>query len=275
MIKDAILNIAIEVDHDAAIDYAVSVAQAFEAHLAGVAFAYEPVPSAMLIDDVPPAWLDEMQRKAAADAAAAAATFAEAARRAGISAQALHTNATFGGTADLFGRMARRFDLAIVRQSEPDKSTPAPLIIEAALFEAGRPALVVPYIQKARLELGRVMVCWDGSRSAARAVGDAMPFLQRAGTVEVVVVDEHGKSDELPGADLAEHVARHGIAVELKQIVAPGVDVASVLLSHAAESSADFLVLGAYGHSRLREFILGGVTRSLLETMTVPCLMAH
>jgi nucleotide-binding universal stress UspA family protein len=275
MIKDAILNLAIETNQDATIDYAVSVARAFEAHLAGVAFAYEPVPSAMLIDDVPPAWLDEIRRKAAADADSAAARFEEVARRAGISAQALHTNATFDGTADLFGRMARRFDLAIVRQSEPERNTPASLIIEAALFEAGRPVLVVPYIQKAQIELGRVMVCWDGSRSAARAVGDAMPFLQRAGTVEVVVVDEHGKSDELPGADVATHVARHGVAVELKEIVAPGVNVASVLLSHAAESSADFLVLGAYGHSRLREFILGGVTRSILETMTMPCLMAH
>jgi nucleotide-binding universal stress UspA family protein len=275
MIKDVILNLAIEPGHDPTIGYAVSLAEVFGAHLAGVAFEYEPVPPTMLVDDVPPEWIDEMRRQADDAAAAAVARFEEAARRAEISAEALRTNAAFSGAADLFGRMARRFDLAIVRQAEPDKSTPAPLIIEAALFQAGRPVLVVPYIQNAPFKLDRVMVCWDGSGSAARAVGDALPFLQRSGTVEVVVVSERGKDDELPGADLATHLARHGVAVELKQIVAPGVDAASALLSHAAETAADLMVLGGYGHSRLREFILGGVTRSILESMTIPALMAH
>jgi nucleotide-binding universal stress UspA family protein len=171
--------------------------------------------------------------------------------------------------------MARRFDLSVIRQDEPGTVTPAPLIIEAALFETGRPALVVPYIQKTGIKLDRVMVCWDGSRSAARTAADAMPFLERAKTVEVVMVTEDGKADELPGADIAQHLARHGLAVEVKQIVAPHVKTADVLLSHAADTSADLLVLGGYGHSRLREFVLGGVTRSILQTMTVPTLMSH
>jgi len=216
-----------------------------------------------------------MRREADASAKASAVAFEEAAWRAGISAEAHRSSTTFAGTADLFGRMARRFDLSIIRQAEPDRSSPATLIIEAALFESGRPVLVVPYIQKAELKLDRIMVCWDGSRSAARAVGDAMPFLERSRTVEVIVVTERGKDDEIPGAQLATHLTRHGVAVELKQTVAPDGNVAAVLLSHAADSAADFLVLGAYGHSRLREFILGGVTRSMLESMTVPVLMSH
>jgi nucleotide-binding universal stress UspA family protein len=275
MIKDAILHVATGIRNDATIGYAVSVARAFESHLAGVAFAYEAVPTAMVIDDVPPDVIDEMRRAADDAAKTAAAAFEEAARRAGISAEAHRPSATFAGTADLFGRMARRFDLSIIRQAEPDKSTPAPLIIEAALFDSGRPVLVVPYIQRSELRLDRIMVCWDGSRSAARAIGDAMPFLQRSGEVQVVVVSERGKNDDIPGIDLATHIARYGVSVELKQIVAPDVPVANVLLSHAAESATDFLILGAYGHSRLREFILGGVTRSILESMTVPVLMSH
>jgi nucleotide-binding universal stress UspA family protein len=275
MIKDLLVNLATGIDHDATIDYAVSLARTFDAHLAGVAFAYDTIPPAMLAGEVPPAWIEALHKEAQDAARAAVGKFEEAAERAGISAQASWLPASLAGPAELFGRMARRFDLSVVRQTEPGKSTPAPLVIEAALFETGRPALVVPYIQKTGIKLERAMVCWDGSRSAARATGDAMPFLERAKTVEVAMVTTHGKSDETPGADIAQHLARHGVTVEVKQIVAPDAKTADVLLSHAADTSADLLVLGGYGHSRLREFVLGGVTRTILETMTVPTLMSH
>jgi nucleotide-binding universal stress UspA family protein len=120
------------------------------------------------------------------------------------------------------------------------------------------------------------MVCWDGSRSAARAIGDAMPLLARAREVEVVVVDEGtGRNDEIPGADIAHHLARHGLKIKLQRIVAGDVDVANILLSHAADAGSDLIVMGGYGHSRLREFVLGGATRGILSSMTVPTLMAH
>jgi nucleotide-binding universal stress UspA family protein len=147
---------------------------------------------------------------------------------------------------------------------------------EAALFQSGRPVLVVPYIQRTGLKLDRLLVCWDGSRSAARAVGDAMPFIVRAKATEIVMVaNEAAKSDEMPGADIAHHLARHGAKVEVKRIVSIETDVASTILSHAADSSADFLVMGGYGHSRLREFVLGGATRGILASMTLPTLMSH
>jgi nucleotide-binding universal stress UspA family protein len=121
-----------------------------------------------------------------------------------------------------------------------------------------------------------VLLAWDGGRTAARAVGDAMPFLEKAKQVEVVIVGaKPPKSDEVPGADLGEHLARHGITTTVKRITAPDNNVASTILSHAADSSADLIVMGGYGHSRLREFVLGGVTRGLLESMTVPVLMSH
>jgi nucleotide-binding universal stress UspA family protein len=274
-IKDLLINLTTGVDDAATVGYAISLARTFEAHLAGVAFAYDVIPPAMLAGEVPPAWIEELYNQAQAAAQAAVEKFDAAVQRAGISAEARWLPGSVTDPAEMFGRMARRFDLSVVGQAEPRKSTPAPMMIEAALFETGRPALVVPYIQKGDVKLDRVMVCWDGSRSAARAAGDAMSFLERAGTVEVVIVTEHGKSDETPGADIAQHLARHGLAVEVKQIVAPDAKTADVLLSHAADTSADLLVLGGYGHSRLREFVLGGVTRSILEAMTVPTLMSH
>ena len=150
-------------------------------------------------------------------------------------------------------------------QAEPDKVAPEELIVEGALFGSGRPVVVVPYIQKSGLKLDRVMVCWDASRNAARAVADAMPFLARAKAIDVVIVaSERPKSDEIPGADIGQHLARHGLKVEVKRIVATDTDVANTILSHAADSSADFIVMGGYGHSRLREFILGGATRGIL-----------
>jgi nucleotide-binding universal stress UspA family protein len=274
-IKDLLINLATGIAEDATVDFAISLAHTFDAHLVGVAFAYDAIPPAMLAGEVSPVWIEELHREAQAAAQAAVEKFDAAVKRAGISAEARWLPAGLDGPGELFGRMARRFDLAVVRQAEPGEITPAPQLIEAALFETGRPALVVPYIHKGGVKLERVMVCWDGSRSAARAVGDAVPFLERAGRVEVVIVTAHDRSDEAAGADIAQHLARHGVAVEVKQIVTPDADTAGILLSHAADTSADLLVLGGYGHSRLREFVLGGVTRSILEAMTVPTLMSH
>jgi nucleotide-binding universal stress UspA family protein len=275
MIKDILVNLATGIENDATIDYAISLATTFEAHLAAAAFAEDAIPPAMLAGEVPPPWIDAMRQEAQDAAKAAVAKFEAAAKRAAISAQAGWLPASLDGPAELFGRMARRFDLSVVRQAEPGADGTASLLIEATLFETGRPVLVVPYIQKGGVKLDQVMVCWDGSHSAARAVADALPFLKRAKTVQLVMVSQHGKSEEPPGADIAQHLARHGVTVEVKQIVAPDTKTADVLLSHAADSSADFLVLGGYGHSRLREFVLGGVTRSILATMTAPTLMSH
>jgi nucleotide-binding universal stress UspA family protein len=136
--------------------------------------------------------------------------------------------------------------------------------------------IFVPYIQKEGLKLDRVMVCWDGSRAATRAIADSLPFLQKAKQVEIVMVaNKAGKDDEIPGVDLGQHLARHGLKVDVKRITSPDIDIPSTILSYAADSSADMIVMGGYGHSRLREFILGGVTRGILETMTVPALMSH
>ena len=276
MIKDIVVNLSVEPSRDIAGPYAISVADAFGAHLAAVAFSYDPIIPPTIMGGVPASFIDEQRAENEKAAKDAVARFDEAARRAGISFESRSMTASVAGGADTFGRIARRFDLSIVGQTEPDKVAPEELIVEGALFDSGRPVLVVPYIQKGGLKLDRVMVCWDGSRNATRAVADAMPLLHKAKAVDVVIVaNDKGKDDELPGADIAQHLARYDLAVDLKRIVATDTDVANTLLSHAADTSADFIVMGGYGHSRLREFILGGATHGILASMTVPVLMSH
>ena len=276
MIKDLVVNLTVGESRGPAGDYAVSVAEAFGAHVAAIAFAHDPVVPPTLMGGIPADFIESQRAEAEAAASAAIARFEEAARRAGVSAESRLLAASIAEASDQFGRMARRFDLAVVGQAEPGKAMADELIGETALFEAGRPVLFVPYIEKAGLKLGKMLVCWDGSRAAARAANDAMPFLARAGTIQVLVVaGERGKSDEIPGADIGHHLARHGLKVDVKRIVATESDVANTILSYAADTGADFIVMGGYGHSRLREFILGGVTRGILEAMTVPTLMSH
>jgi nucleotide-binding universal stress UspA family protein len=276
MIKDLVVNLAAGGSRGDPGAYAVSVAEAFSAHVAAVAFAYDPIVPATLMGGVPADFIDSQRVEAEASASAAITRFEEAARRAGVSAESRLLAASIAEASDQFGRITRRFDLAVVGQAEPEKASPEELIAEAALFGGGRPVLVVPYIQKTGLAPGKVVLCWDGSRAAARAAGDALPFLARAEGIEVLIVTgERGKSDEIPGADIGHHLARHGLNVDVKRIVATDSDVASTILSYVADVSADLIVMGGYGHSRLREFILGGVTRSILESMTVPTLMSH
>ena len=162
----------------------------------------------------------------------------------------------------------------MVGQDDPDKERSEGLVAEGALFESGRPLVMVPYIHKDGLKLDRVMLCWDGSRPAARAVADAMPLLARAGQVDVVIV-ERAKSDEMAGADVAEHLARHDLNVTVQRITRGDLAVKDALLNYAADSAADMTVMGGYGHSRMREFILGGVTRGMLASMTLPTLLSH
>jgi nucleotide-binding universal stress UspA family protein len=275
MIKDLLVNLSIDGKSDPAAEYAIAVAAALDAHLAGVAFAYEPIMPLTVMGGAPANFIDAQRRESEAAAQGALERFQAAASAAGRSAVAQVLSTSLSGAADTFGRMARRFDLSVLAQTPREKAAPDELIAESALFQSGRPVIMVPYIHRGGLKLDRVMVCWDGGRAAARAIGDAMPFLQRAKAVDVVMVlGEEGKHDALPGAEMGPHLARHGLNVEVKRIVSDG-DVQDTLPSYAADISADFLVMGGYGHSRLREFILGGVTRSMLASMTVPCFMSH
>jgi nucleotide-binding universal stress UspA family protein len=275
MLKDVVVNVSGRAPQDYAAEYAVSVAAMFGAHVVGISFLYEPVIPDGTLGGVP-IDLIELQREENSKAAKdAVGRFEAAVKQAGVSAETRILDATFGGAATLFAQIARRFDLAVVGQAQREHGASDDLMIEGALFESGRPLVVVPYIQKRGLTLERVLVCWDGGRTAARAVGDAMPFLERAKAVDIVIVAEERKNDEITGATMSEHLARHGVAAQVKRLARGDIAIEDVILSYAADSGADFMVMGGYGHSRLREFILGGVTRGILASMTLPVLMSH
>jgi nucleotide-binding universal stress UspA family protein len=276
MIKDLVVNLGIGNPSDVAVDYAVSIAEDFEAHLCGIAFSYEPVVPPSIMGGIPADIIDAQWEASGQAADAAIARFEAAAKREGIVAEHRKLEASLGGAGDLFGRLARRFDLSVVGQAEPKHGPAQDLVIEGALFGSGRPVIVVPYIQRGGLKLDRVLICWDGSRPAARAIADAMPFLVRAAAIDVVIVASgREKSDEIPGVDMGEHLARHALKVEVKRIVSTDLDVPNTILSYAADSGTDLIVMGGFGHSRLREFVLGGATRGILASMTVPALMSH
>jgi nucleotide-binding universal stress UspA family protein len=175
---------------------------------------------------------------------------------------------------------ARYADLVVVGQNDreqADAKTPSDLP-EVTALAAGRPILVVPHVGAARRPGNVVLLCWNASREAARAATEALPILKGANQVVVLVIDAkesasgHGAE---PGADVATWLSRHGVKVTVQRDVAPDSDVGSLILSRAADHDADLIVMGVYGHSRLREMVMGGASRTLLGSMTVPVLMAH
>ena len=276
MIKDIVVNLTIGVERDAAANYAVSLASIFKAHLVGVAFVYDPKVSVNLIVGIPAELIDAQRAATKHLANEAVARFKELGKQAGVMTESQMIDVAPGHVGDTFGRLARSFDLSVIRQAEPNKAEQEVPIIEGALFESGRSVIVVPYVQTQGAKFNCVMVGWDGSRTAARAIGDAMPVLERAKMIEIfTVVAGPTKNTELPGIDIGQHLSRHGLKVEVKRIPAEGINVPEAILSHAADISADFMVMGGYGHSRLREYVLGGATRGILASMTLPTLMSN
>jgi nucleotide-binding universal stress UspA family protein len=173
---------------------------------------------------------------------------------------------------------ARYADLVVAGQPEAGElGEPRGLADELAL-SSGRPVLFVPYAGKFADVGRRVLIAWDAGREAARAVSDALPLLQGAEAVEVAAFDpERGgrRHGQEPGADIGLYLARHGVKVSVARQSGAGFEVGGQILSRAADHGADLIVMGAYGHSRVRELVLGGATRTLLEAMTVPVLMSH
>lgn len=276
MLKDLIVNLAVGAKSDPAADYALSVAQAFGAHLTGTAFALKPVIPNMVIEGVGTNVIDAAINENEKAAQAAIDRFESLAKKQGVAFGALSITETLVDAVERFAMTARCCDLAVVAQAEPDTPGEQDLFIESVLFTSSRPVLIVPYIQKSPAQFGRIVCCWDGSAPAARAIADAMPFLHKAKKIDLLMVTTaKTRNLGIAGTDMAQHLARHKLNVEVQQINGADADIASVVLSYAADNATDFLVMGGYGHSRWRELILGGATRGILSSMTVPTLMSH
>ncbi|MFL5266167.1 MAG: universal stress protein [Stellaceae bacterium] len=262
------------------IDLAAALAERFAAHLVGLYPLLVPQrPRELGYFD--PALLDpffeSLREQARAAADEVREQFEHVARLRGLSAEWRLVPEGPDGDPALHARYA---DLTILGQLDPDRGEteglrPRP---EQVTLASGRPILIVPYAGRFENVGQRVVIAWNSAREAARAVHDAMPLLIAAEAVTVLTIDPregpqgHG---ELPGADISLHLARHGVKAQVERTVSADLPVGEVLLSRLADLGADLLVMGAYGHSRMRELLLGGATRSLLQSMTVPVLMSH
>jgi nucleotide-binding universal stress UspA family protein len=199
--------------------------------------------------------------------------FSDSAKQAGVTVETLMFDVATGDIGGEVSRLARCFDAAVLQQPEPTGADTSGTI-EAVLFGSGRPVLIVPYIHVPP-QLRTALIAWDGGRPAARAVGDALPLLTMADRVEIVTVGNASGNELLSCEGMVRHLARHGIEAETERLGRGDIGIANTLLSHAADVDADLIVMGGYGHSRLREIVLGGTTRTIFQTMTVPVLMAH
>ena len=274
-------NLLVHIDDSKAnakrLEAAIGLAQAQGAHLTGIYAAIEPPLPGNIVAEVPAHLLGGLREQVAGRVAAAEAVFTEAVERAGLSSDFRVAHCPNSRIAEVIALHARYADLTILGQPEPENGGEVDAEVpEDVVLGAGRPALVIPYIGAGK-EIGkRVLIAWDGGREAARAVGDALPLLENAESVAVLVINpSRGGHGEQPGADIALHLARHGLTVEAQHIEVRGLSTGNALLSRLADAGIDLLVMGAYGHSRLRQMVLGGVTREVFQQMTVPVLMSH
>ena len=259
------------------LELACGLAAAFDAHLIGL-FALSDllVPSYGLADGAAIV-LQSQERWRSEAASDAQREFETRVARHGVVKAEWRRSAR--DTVDAVRLSARYADLVVIGQRERsggEERMPR-YFAEETVLSSGRPVLIVPYAGRFSGVGSRILVAWNASGEAARAVTDALPLLQRAKVVEVVAFDpdrggaDHGAD---PGADIALYLARHGVKVSAATQRAD-IDVGSQILSRAADSAADLIVMGAYGHSRARELVLGGATRTILESMTVPVFMSH
>lgn len=217
--------------------------------------------------------MEQMRQSALAAGVKLKVAFEAALARDGIMGEWRQVEGTTQEILALHGRYA---DLLVLGQDDPESDSAG--LLEAMVFDCGQPVLAIPFAGSFKTIGKRVLVGWNASREAARALHDALPLIAKAETATVFLANPKrglGGHGEEPGADIARHLARHGMKVEVAKAVADDVPDSALLLNHASDMGADLLVMGAYGHSRLREFILGGMTRSLLREMTVPVLLSH
>jgi nucleotide-binding universal stress UspA family protein len=276
-LKDILVLVDRQSSAPARIDVATRLASQFGAHLTGLHVTVPPAIPSSVRAEMPAMAIQGLTRSQVEATEEVRALFLARASQPGVTVEWRHREGDPGDTAT---RQTRYADLAVVGQDNPDRADPdTPRgVAERVLLGAGRPVLVVPYVG-ARGPVGeRVVIAWNASREATRAVNDALPILERATKVTVLVINPRGGPAghrDVPGADLALHLARHGVNAEATATESEEVKAAELLLSTLADLGADLLVMGGYGRSRLRELILGGVTRDILRAMTTPVFMSH
>jgi nucleotide-binding universal stress UspA family protein len=278
MLKNLLAHIPSERLLRPVVDSAISLAVSHAAHLDAISVGYvtTSVGFPRRAGGAAVAAVFEVEReRALARANAALAVFEIEARNAGIAYNCEPMASIPAEAAASVNASARLHDLTIVLQPEPDRNTFDNIMPQEILFESGGPVLFIPYTHKGPLVAKRIGIAWDGSRLAARALRDAAPFLARAEAVTIISINEAQVPAEASAMAVSAYLARYGVTARLERMDADRADVQPTILSIAADDALDLIVMGGYGHSRLQERILGGVTRGMLQSMTVPTLMSH
>ncbi len=276
--KSILVQLDAGVHAHARLEVALRLAHQFHARLTGLFVSYMPDPRAFFVMAGTADYYVAHERQRLERAAALERLFHAETARAEVDSRWL---AATGNANEFVPPHARLADLIIAGQDDPDdpESFVADQFVEHLLMSAGRPVLLLPASGSAATPGQRVLVAWDGSREATRAIHDALPFLAQAADVTLLTVNamrSEPPGSRLPGADIALTVARHGVHVNVREVtVESDTPIGDVLLSQAADTGCDLIVMGAYAHSRLHELVLGGATRTVLASMTVPVLLSH
>jgi nucleotide-binding universal stress UspA family protein len=278
MFKNILVHIPTELSPRPAVDGSVSFALGTGAHLDAMAIGYETASVPLVVEGgMAVASVIEVEHAQALERAEAALrVFDIEARNAGISYATRAVGALPIEAREMICASARLHDLTVVVQPLGEYDSYDNVIPRELLFQAGGPVLFMPYTFHGAFSAKRIGICWDGSRLAARALHDAMPLLRAADSLAVITIDG---ADPIPSESstdqLVRYLAKEGLPAKITSLPASRSEIQSILLSIAADESLDLLVMGGYGHSRLQETLLGGVTRDMLRAMTVPVLMSH
>jgi nucleotide-binding universal stress UspA family protein len=277
-LKDILVYLDKTSRSDVRLETAINLAAAHGAHLTGLHVITYPRIPGYIKSQIDPVVMEEAADNARAAAATAESSFNEQVARAGISAEWRSTEGE--DVVEQVRLHARYCDVAVVGQHDPESGDlgSAGDMPDRLILSAGRPMLLVPYVGSYPAVGDRIMVAWDSSRLATRAVNDALPFLRAAKHVDVIAINPHGGPEghgDIPSADICLHLSRHGVTAQAQHLTAGDIEAGDMLLSRAADLGSDMIVMGAYGHARWRELVLGGVTQHMLNHMTVPVFMSH
>jgi nucleotide-binding universal stress UspA family protein len=277
MIKDIAIHLTGSDEDEVRIAHAAQIGRMFDAHLTGLVSHVIPEPVAAFTTPELAAILVQIEDDAKARATEALAQVEESLERTGLPHTATLVSAYAGGLPGALANQVRTSDLFVGTRPYGDPGQRS-FIEEAVLFGSGRACyFAAPKAKPTGKGLGTVFVAWKDTRESARAIAEALPFLEKAREVIVGIVEEHGAGEvyrEEVSADVGRYLSRHGISADVHKIDGWGI-VSDALANEARQVQADLIVMGGYGHSRFREWILGGATRDLLEAATVPVLMAH
>lgn len=279
MIKEIFVPLLHAGSDMAALDAAIALARLHEAHISVLVTLEHPMPLVTEFGYVPLELTQQQFEEARTGAEAQAKRARDRLAKEAVSSEVRLTEVMLLWSEETAALQARHADISIIGGPDPGKDSPRfALTFKSLLLNSGRPVLLIPRGAKLNVPMRRVVVAWKPTGEASRALHDALPLLANASEIDVLVVDPRvteGQHGQQPGADIAVHLARHGLKVNVVSQPKAGLSVGGNVLMHVQDVDADLLVMGGYGHARWREVVLGGATNSVLEGATRPVLFSH